>query len=111
MDTESLRQIIREELEKVMFPCHFLISYDIHENESGLRAKLPVMVKELGGMQRNESLYCFNGGSGQMMRVVAEIERLLLDAEHPLENTAIYCIQPEGQRLLFQRIGVKGKSS
>ena len=110
MDTEALRQIIREELEKVMFPCHFLISYDIDENESALRAKLPVKVKELGGMQRNESLYCFNGGSGQMVKVVTEIERLLLDTDQPLENTTIYFIKPEGQRLLFQRIGVPGKS-
>jgi len=104
MDTQALRAIIREELERAFLPCHFIISYDVNKLNEGLRSSLPAKIKELGGEERNESLYCFNGGSSATLRIVQAI-RILLNAErNTTHKTTIYCITAVADKLVFEPI-------
>ena len=102
----ELRLVIREEVERVLFPCHFLISYDIHESNSALKSKLPEKLKELAGCLKNESLYCFSGGDSMKVKVIRAITDLIGE-EAKVRSTAdtlIYCVTAHESNLSFDRI-------
>ena len=107
MDNDTIRQFIREELEKNQLPCHFRISYDVNKVNSTLRAKLPVRFRELHGRGVNESLYCFDGGDLIKAGVMREIAESIKKEAVMDKNTAIYCILAEGSRLVLERITIE----
>lgn len=106
MDKKELRTIIREELEKALFQCHFLVSYDISKLNSNLKTKLPDKINELGGEMKNESLYCFSGGEERKSEVISEIKLLLKKENHSVNETIIYIVTANDNKLIFQQIQI-----
>lgn len=104
MDINELRVMIREVVEEAMYPCHFLVSYDIHESNDALKSKLPEKLKELMGCMKNESLYCFSGGDRSMAKVVRALETLMNEEKKSVNETIIYCISAQDNKLWFHRI-------
>lgn len=99
-----IRRLIREEIDKALFQCHFLISYDINKLNTNLKSKLPEKIKDLGGKMKNESLYCFDGGMEIKSNVLFEIQSLLNQENNSIGETVIYCITADNNKLSFQEI-------
>lgn len=102
MDRTQIQFLIQEEVERAMYPCSFLISYDIKDND--LRSKVHDAIVTMCGIEKNESLYCFSGADGIRLNVLAKIREILQTGRPTEGDTVVYCITADAKKMMFSRI-------
>lgn len=103
MDNAELRIIIREELEKMFSKYTLAISYDINKTDKEIGDAIYEKLKELGGVEKNQSLYCFKKHDDSQ-NIINELNKIISENSRPDNKTKIFSIKALNNELIFEEL-------